>query len=203
MAISKKRQKELTAEIAELTSLNGDFDLVPFLRKSGTIGYRLLREGNEYGKPTFPGFFTIFVKFNGHWVRAYFDYANSVSSKVLTYLKEVHDVNKGSAHEAGRRHRMLFGNQVPMKLVFAEYTDELKKKVKRSRATYKDLETFQSAKLETLFNDEAVKSSNTFNLLMKSKILDRRKFESKRDPKTGRVTGKVVQKGFKAGRGVN
>ena len=76
-------------------------------------------------------------------------------------------------------------------------------KVKRSRATYKDLESYQNAKLETLFNDEAVESSNTFNLLMKSKILDRRKFESKRDPKTGRVTGKVVQKGFKAGRGVN
>lgn len=201
MAISKKRQKELTAEIAELTSLNGDFDLVPFLRKSGTMGYRLLREGDEYGKPTFPGFFTIFVKFNGHWVRAYFDYANSVSSKVLTYLKEVHGLNNGRMHEAGRRHRMLFGDQVPMKLVFAEYTDELKKKVKRSRATYKDLETFQSAKLETLFNDEAVESSNTFNLLMKSKILDRRKFESKRDPKE--KVKKIVQKGFRAGRGVN
>ena len=49
MAISKKRQKELTADIAELTSLNGDFNIEPFVRKTGTVGYRLTREEGEYG----------------------------------------------------------------------------------------------------------------------------------------------------------
>lgn len=194
MAISKKRQIEITAEIAELTSLNGDFDIEPFSRKTGTMGYRLTREEGEYGKPTFAGFFTIFVHFNGQWVRAYFDYAPNISNKVLTYVKEIYDKNGTKVHEPGRRHRMLFGDNVKMKLVFAELTDELRAKIKRSRATYKDLDSFKSGKLQTLFNDEAVESSNTFNLLMKSKILDRRKFEEKRDPKKKQ---KIVQKGWR------
>ena len=194
MAISKKRQKELTADIAELTSLNGDFNIEPFVRKTGTVGYRLTREEGEYGKPTFPGFFTIFILFNGQWVRAYFDYSNNVSSKVITYVKEVYDQGGKRPNEAGRRHRMLFGQNVKMKLVFAEMTDELKAKIKRSRATYKDLDFYKQAKLQTLFNDEAVEASDTFNQLMKSKILDRRKFEEKRDPKKSK---KIVQKGWR------
>jgi uncharacterized protein YecA (UPF0149 family) len=81
-----------------------------------------------------------------------------------------------------------------MKLVFAEMTDELKAKIKRSRATYKDLESYQNGKLQTLFNDEAVEASDTFNQLMRSKILDRRKFEEKRDPKNKQ---KIVQRGWR------
>lgn len=194
MAISKKRQAELTAEIAELTSLNGDFDIEPVLRKNGSIGYKLTREEGEYGKPTFPGFFTIFILFNGQWVRAYFDYSNNVSSRVLAYVKEIYEQGGKKTFEAGRRHRMLFGQNVKMKLVFAEMTDELKAKIKRSRATYKDLESYQNGKLQTLFNDEAVEASDTFNQLMRSKILDRRKFEEKRDPKNKQ---KIVQKGWR------
>ena len=194
MAISKKRQAELTAEIAELTSLNGDFDIEPVLRKNGSIGYKLTREEGEYGKPTFSGFFTIFIFFNGQWVRAYFDYSNNVSSRVLAYIKEVYEQGGKKTFEAARRHRMLFGQNVKMKLVFAEMTDELKAKIKRSRATYKDLESYQNSKLQTLFNDEAVEASDTFNQLMRSKILDRRKFEEKRDPKNKQ---KNVQKGWR------
>lgn len=194
MAISKKRQAELTAEIAELTSLNGDFDIEPFIRKTGTIGYRLTREEGEYGKPTFAGFFTIFIFFNEQWVRAYFDYAPNISGKVLTYVKEIYDKNGKRTHEPGRRHRMLFGESVKMKVVFAELTDELKAKIKRSRATYKDLNLYKESKLQTLFNDEAVNSSDVFSQLMKSKILDRRKFEQKRDAKK---TNKIVQKGWR------
>ena len=200
MAISKKRQKELTADIAELTSLNGDFDIEPFVRKTGTVGYRLTREEGEYGKPTFPGFFTIFIFFNEQWVRAYFDYAPNISSKVLTYVKEIYDKNGKRTHEPGRRHRMLFGENVKMKLVFAELTDELKAKIKRSRATYKDLNMYKEGKLETLFNDEAVEASDVFSRLMKSKIIDRRKFESKRT--SNKSQKKVVQKGLRIGRGV-
>jgi hypothetical protein len=200
MAISKKRQAEITAEIAQLTSLNGDFDIEPFIRKTGTVGYRLTKEEGEYGKPTFAGFFTILVLFNDQWVRAYFDYAPNISNKVLTYIKEVYDKNGKSVHDPGRRHRMLFGDTVKMKLVFAELTDEMRAKIKRSRATYKDLDSYKRSKIETLFNNEAVDSSNTFNLLMKSKIIDRRKFEQKRSPTQAK---KNVQRGFKVGRGVN
>ena len=200
MAISKKRQKELTADIAELTSLNGDFNIEPFVRKTGTVGYRLTREEGEYGKPTFPGFFTVFIFFNEQWVRAYFDYAPNISSKVLTYVKEIYDKNGKRTHEPGRRHRMLFGESVRMKLVFAELTDELRAKIKRSRATYKDLNMYKEGKLETLFNDEAVESSDIFSQLMKSKIIDRRKFESKRT--NSKSQKKIVQKGWRIGRGV-
>lgn len=200
MAISKKRQKELTADIAELTSLNGDFNIEPFVRKTGTVGYRLTREEGEYGKPTFPGFFTVFIFFNEQWVRAYFDYAPNISSKVLTYVKEIYDKNGKRTHEPGRRHRMLFGESVRMKLVFAELTDELRAKIKRSRATYKDLNMYKEGKLETLFNDEAVESSDIFSQLMKSKIIDRRKFESKRT--NNKSQKKIVQKGWRIGRGV-
>ena len=200
MAISKKRQKELTADIAELTSLNGDFNIEPFVRKTGTVGYRLTREEGEYGKPTFPGFFTVFIFFNEQWVRAYFDYAPNISSKVLTYVKEIYDKNGKRTHEPGRRHRMLFGQSVKMKLVFAELTDELRAKIKRSRATYKDLNMYKEGKLETLFNDEAVEASDIFSQLMKSKIIDRRKFESKRT--SNKSQKKIVQKGWRIGRGV-
>ena len=200
MAISKKRQKELTADIAELTSLNGDFNIEPFVRKTGTVGYRLTREEGEYGKPTFPGFFTVFIFFNEQWVRAYFDYAPNISSKVLTYVKEIYDKNGKRTHEPGRRHRMLFGESVKMKLVFAELTDELRAKIKRSRATYKDLNMYKEGKLETLFNDEAVEASDIFSQLMKSKIIDRRKFESKRT--SNKSQKKIVQKGWRIGRGV-
>lgn len=200
MAISKKRQKELTADIAELTSLNGDFNIEPFVRKTGTVGYRLTREEGEYGKPTFPGFFTVFIFFNEQWVRAYFDYAPNISSKVLTYVKEIYDKNGKRTHEPGRRHRMLFGESVKMKLVFAELTDELRAKIKRSRATYKDLNMYKEGKLETLFNDEAVEASDIFSQLMKSKIIDRRKFESKRT--SDKPKKKIVQKGWRIGRGV-
>ena len=200
MAISKKRQKELTADIAELTSLNGDFNIEPFVRKTGTVGYRLTREEGEYGKPTFPGFFTVFIFFNEQWVRAYFDYAPNISSKVLTYVKEIYDKNGKRTHEPGRRHRMLFGESVKMKLVFAELTDELRAKIKRSRATYKDLNKYKEGNLETLFNDEAVEASDIFSQLMKSKIIDRRKFESKRT--SNKSQKKIVQKGWRIGRGV-
>ena len=183
-----------------MTSLNGDFDIEPFVRKTGTVGYRLTREEGEYGKPTFPGFFTVFIFFNEQWVRAYFDYAPNISSKVLTYVKEIYDKNGKRTHEPGRRHRMLFGENVKMKLVFAELTDELKAKIKRSRATYKDLNMYKEGKLETLFNDEAVEASDVFSRLMKSKIIDRRKFESKRT--SNKSQKKVVQKGWRIGRGV-
>ena len=95
---------------------------------------------------------------------------------------------------------MLFGESVRMKLVFAELTDELRAKIKRSRATYKDLNMYKESKLETLFNDEAVEASDIFSQLMKSKIIDRRKFESKRT--NNKSQKKIVQKGWRIGRGV-
>ena len=76
------------------------------------------------------------------------------------------------------RHRMLFGDTVEMKLVFAEYTEELKAKIKRSRATYKDLDSYTEGKKQTLFNDEAVENSDTFDLLMRNKEYKEKKENS-------------------------
>ena len=169
MGISKKKQKEIMEEISDLTKLNGDFNLIPYVRNSGTIGYKLTKEEGEYGKPNFGGFFTIYILYDNKWVRSYSEYSEDISKEVLHYLKEVYGMNKRKINAAGARHRMLFDNTVEMKLVFAEYTDELQDKIKRSRATYKDLDSYIEGKKQTLFNDEAVEASDTFDLLMKNK----------------------------------
>ena len=169
MGISKKKQKEIMEEISDLTKLNGDFNLIPYVRNSGTIGYKLTKEEGEYGKPNFGGFFTIYILYDNKWVRSYSEYSEDISKEVLHYLKEVYGMNKRKINAAGARHRMLFDNTVEMKLVFAEYTDELQNKIKRSRATYKDLDSYIEGKKQTLFNDEAVEASDTFDLLMKNK----------------------------------
>lgn len=169
MGISKKKQKEIMEEISDLTKLNGDFNLIPYVRNSGTIGYKLTKEEGEYGKPNFEGFFTIYILYDNKWVRSYSEYSEDISKEVLHYLKEVYGINKRKINSAGARHRMLFGDTVKMKLVFAEYTDELRDKIKKSRATYEDLDSYIEGKKQTLFNDEAVEASDTFDLLMKNK----------------------------------
>ena len=169
MGISKKKQKEIMEEISDLTKLNGDFNLIPYVRNSGTIGYKLTKEEGEYGKPNFRGFFTIYILYDNKWVRSYSEYSEDISKEVLHYLKEVYGINKRKINSAGARHRMLFGDTVEMKLVFAEYTDELRDKIKKSRATYEDLDSYIEGKKQTLFNDEAVEASDTFDLLMKNK----------------------------------
>ena len=178
MAISKKKQKEIMEEISDLTKLNGDFNLVPFIRNSGTIGYKLTKEEGEYGKPNFSGFFTIYILYDNKWVRSYSEFSEDISKEVLHYIKEIYGKNKRKINTAGVRHRMLFGGTVEMKLVFAEYTDELQAKIKRSRATYKDLDSYTDGKKQTLFNDEAVESSDTFDLLMKNKEYQEKKENS-------------------------
>lgn len=178
MGISKKKQKEIMEEISDLTKLNGDFNLIPYVRNSGTIGYKLTKEEGEYGKPNFGGFFTIYILYDNKWVRSYSEYSEDISKEVLHYLKEVYGMNKRKINAAGARHRMLFDNTVEMKLVFAEYTDELRDKIKRSRATYKDLDSYIEGKKQTLFNDEAVEASDTFDLLMKNKKYKKGKEDS-------------------------
>ena len=178
MGISKKKQTEIMEEISNLTKLNGDFNLIPYVRNSGTVGYKLTKEEGEYGKPNFEGFFTIYILYDNKWVRSYSEYSEDISKEVLHYLKEVYGINKRKINSAGARHRMLFGNTVEMKLVFAEYTDELRDKIKKSRATYEDLDSYIEGKKQTLFNDEAVENSDTFDLLMKNKEYKKGKEDS-------------------------
>ena len=178
MGISKKKQKEIMEEISDLTKLNGDFNLIPYVRNSGTIGYKLTKEEGEYGKPNFEGFFTIYILYDNKWVRSYSEYSEDISKEVLHYLKEIYGLNKRKINSAGARHRMLFDNTVEMKLVFAEYTDELRNKIKKSRATYEDLDSYIEGKKQTLFNDEAVENSDTFELLMKNKKYKKEKENS-------------------------